>query len=64
VCCSPNNIKVKKLRRMELAGHVACKEDFRNSVLCRAEKLNGGESSFLTLFYNSMEGLAGELDID
>jgi hypothetical protein len=40
---------------MALAGHVACMGGFENYMLCRSEKLNGRESSSLTVVHNSKE---------
>jgi hypothetical protein len=52
--CSPN-VKVTKLRRKELGGHVACMGGFSNCMLCRSEKLNGRGNSSLTVSHNSVE---------
>jgi hypothetical protein len=46
--CSPNSVKVRKLRRRGLAGHTACMRGVRNYVFIMSEKLNGTESSSIT----------------
>jgi hypothetical protein len=56
--CSQNIVEVTKLRRKGLAEHVACMGGFRNYMLCRSEKLNGRESSSLTVVHSSMEEIS------
>jgi hypothetical protein len=43
--CSPNHVKATRLRRMGLAGFVACMGCITNDILGRPEKADGREDS-------------------
>jgi hypothetical protein len=55
---SPSNIKFTKFRSKGFVGHVACMGGLKNYMLHRSKKLNGRESSSLTIVRNSMEEIS------
>jgi len=51
--CSPNDVKVTKLRRKRWAGHVACVGGFRNYMLYRARESEWKKKLVHTSFVHS-----------
>jgi len=64
VSCSANCVKVTKLGREGLRGHVVCMGIFRNVMLCRRENSREQKVVHRSLFSAQWKMLVGDLEIE